>query len=836
MNWLVSAALFASAIIALLMRRIGRDAGGRDDTRYFQRVGWVFSAGLLLLAVGLLAGLPPRHPFILAVGMGSAYLSVNLLALFAYSFPRNARAPLALRLGLGALTAAMVAVTTQPRLIEFGGPMLMSGSMLPYFALTMFFVRRNWKAATAPGARIPSLPVTLVQLAVVAPWVASFVGFVMFAPQMPNPPPAWIYLLQALCMAMVVVGGVAVAILRYHLFEIRVLISEAVLAVVATGSFALFVGVAAEPLHAALASALTPGFAALIIAGAPPLFVHFALSLLDRWTEDPRFNRRGVAAERAILDQTLGATSRMVDPDAVLAVVMTAMREATHGDVRFFKGSNRVVGGEHETAPEFLLRTAGDHPQSFWSVEHQPELPEGLGPWMDQQRISLIVPVRREGALYGFLAVLGVSRVPRATAVLCARLGEHLALKLQNFTLYADAALAARELADYRAFLENLVESLPVGVAAVSPDMKVVSWNAALERQTGIPRARAVGADYFEDLFPQLKVDPGTQQTLAAVQRDPAAVVTRPAVEVTGPQGVRYQDTLVSTFRDRHGAPSGVVVITDDVTERVRLAQELEESRRLASLGAFAAAIAHDIRTPLTSIQMNVQILRSRAELRESDREYLDIAQDEIARLTRSVGEILEYARPLALSTHPEDLGELVDDLARSVATLYAERGVELSVAREVQGPCVAQVDAERLRKAVLNLLDNAVDATARNGTVTLRIGADADAVQLSVEDRGRGIAPENLPRVFDPFFTTRPDGTGLGLAIARKVVRAHEGAIEVESEPGRGTRFTITLPRNRTSRSLPPPNPALNLDPFRASGVRPGIGAALAAADRAPG
>jgi two-component system sensor histidine kinase HydH len=276
-------------------------------------------------------------------------------------------------------------------------------------------------------------------------------------------------------------------------------------------------------------------------------------------------------------------------------------------------------------------------------------------------------------------------------------------------------------------------------------------------------------------------------------------------------------------------------VITDDVTDRVRLAQELEESRRLASLGAFAAAIAHDIRTPLTSIQMNVQILRSRAELQDSDREYLDIAQDEIARLTRSVGEILEYARPLTLSLAQEDLGELVDDLARSVTTLYAERGVEVRVARDTADPCVASVDVTRLRKALLNLLDNAVDATEAGGAVTLRLSADAGAVTLAVEDRGRGIAPENLSRVFDPFFTTRPDGTGLGLAIARKVVRAHEGTLEVESDPDRGTRFTLTLPRDRRLRSLPPSPPALYPDPFRASGVRPGIGPALVSNDNAP-
>jgi hypothetical protein len=111
-SWLVTAALFAASIIILLMRRIGRDAGGRADTLYFQRVGWTFAAGLLLLACGMLAGFPSRHPFILGSGMSCAYISVYLLVLFAHSFPHNTPAPVSLRVSLGALTAALIAVGT----------------------------------------------------------------------------------------------------------------------------------------------------------------------------------------------------------------------------------------------------------------------------------------------------------------------------------------------------------------------------------------------------------------------------------------------------------------------------------------------------------------------------------------------------------------------------------------------------------------------------------------------------------------------------------------------------------------------------------------------------
>lgn len=803
MNWLVSAALFAASIILLLMRRIGRDAGARADTRYFQRVGWVFSTGLLLLAVGLLAGLAPRHPFILLAGMGSSFLSVYLLALFAYSFPHSVPAPASLRLSLGALTAGLIAMSTQTHIIGRFGPVVMSGAMLPYFALTLYFVRRNWKAATAPGRSIPSLPVTIVQTAVVAPWIASFVGFALVGPYMPHPIPTWVYLLQALCMSMVIVGGVAVAILRYHLFEIRVLLREAVLAVLATGAFAVFVGVAAEPLHEHLTTTVSHGFAALVIAGVPPLLVHAAMSLLDRWTDAPPTGSRSAAAERALLEQTLAATGRLVEPGAVLELVASALREASGGEIRFLQ--NQPLIEAQDSPPAVLLAAARERAEPFWSAEHHPELPSALSGWMTAERVALVVPVRRDEMLFGFVVVSGVDALPRARTVLCVRLCEHLALKLQNFVLYADAALAARELADYRAFLENLVESLPVGVATVAPDLKVRSWNRAMETHTGVDRARALASGCFDQLFPHLQRDLTARDAIAATQRDPSSVIAQVAVETPGPQGIQYHDLLFAAFRDSHGEPRGAVVISDDVTQRVRLAEELEESRRLASLGAFAAALAHDIRTPLTSIQMNVQILSSRVELGESDREYLDIAQEEISRLTRSVGEILEYARPLALNHAAEDIGDFVDDLARSVATLYAERGVRVEVVRELDGECVIPVDLARLRRAMLNLLDNAVDASPRDAAVTLRVRSDSECVRLSVEDRGRGIPADTLSRVFDPFFTTRPDGTGLGLAIARNVVRAHGGQVEVASEPERGTTFTVTLPRARAEQAPPP-------------------------------
>ena len=228
--------------------------------------------------------------------------------------------------------------------------------------------------------------------------------------------------------------------------------------------------------------------------------------------------------------------------------------------------------------------------------------------------------------------------------------------------------------------------------------------------------------------------------------------------------------------------------------EHRRLIGELEESRRLAALGAFAAAIAHDIRTPLTSVQMNVQILRGKAKLPPDDMEHFDLALDELRRLEAHVKELLDYAKPLQLHRETVALRDLTDGAARAVEPLLAERGQRLACAHD-DLPAVS-VDPKRMTQVLWNLLENAAKASPDGATIAVHTRRDGDHVAIDVVDRGAGIAAADLPRIFEPFFTTRPDGTGLGLAIVQKVVRAHAGEVRVQSEPSAGSTFTVLLPR----------------------------------------
>jgi signal transduction histidine kinase len=225
---------------------------------------------------------------------------------------------------------------------------------------------------------------------------------------------------------------------------------------------------------------------------------------------------------------------------------------------------------------------------------------------------------------------------------------------------------------------------------------------------------------------------------------------------------------------------------------------ELEAARRLATLGSFAAAIAHDIRTPLTSVKMNVQILRSKAKSSSidphEDLEHFDIALEELDRLNREISELLDFAKPARVESAPVELRSLVLEVARAVEPALAAKKLTLETTSDELPP--AHGDAQRLRQVLENLTTNAAAASSERGRITIHTRRAEDGrIAIEISDEGHGIAAKDLPHIFEPFFTTRPDGTGLGLAICDKLVRAHSGEIRVETNVPRGTTFTVFLP-----------------------------------------
>ena len=363
------------------------------------------------------------------------------------------------------------------------------------------------------------------------------------------------------------------------------------------------------------------------------------------------------------------------------------------------------------------------------------------------------------------LAALGHAIYPRVERRVLAGLDERRARRLgvQGEPLPADAAAAIAE-ARHR-------------IASIG-DGADVCWLAGSELSPELARALATGEPLRKDERPELSAC----LIVPALGADRALVG---AFAVDG--GLVDRDTYV-VARDL----AARVAVT---VQRAEAVSELHDARRLAALGQFAAAIAHDIRTPLTSISMNVQILQRKLQLPDDDREHLEIALEELARLDRSVAEILDFAKPVKLTSEPIDVAELIESTRRNLTPVLSERGVAVRVEPAESAALTIHGDPQRLRQVLTNLVDNAANASRPGAEVTLRAGAAGGVIAIEIEDHGRGIGPDDLPRIFEPFFTTRADGTGLGLAIVHKVIRAHGGDIKVRSTLGGGSTFTITLP-----------------------------------------
>lgn len=226
------------------------------------------------------------------------------------------------------------------------------------------------------------------------------------------------------------------------------------------------------------------------------------------------------------------------------------------------------------------------------------------------------------------------------------------------------------------------------------------------------------------------------------------------------------------------------------------LEAELVRRERLSTLGNMAAAVAHEVRNPLNAVSVGLQRLRVEFQPAAAE-EYgrlLELMQGEVRRLNAIVEEFLSLARPLPLRREPVRVPDLLDEVLGLVEAEARRAGIRIERSVPADLPAV-EADGDRLKQVLLNLVLNAVQAMPDGGTVTLGAALARRALTLTVADTGPGIPPEVLPRLFEPYVTTRAKGLGLGLAIARRIVEAHGGRIEVESRPGRGACFRITLP-----------------------------------------
>lgn len=225
-----------------------------------------------------------------------------------------------------------------------------------------------------------------------------------------------------------------------------------------------------------------------------------------------------------------------------------------------------------------------------------------------------------------------------------------------------------------------------------------------------------------------------------------------------------------------------------------RTEEQLRRADRLSALGELSAGMAHEIRNPLGSIKGAVEILKDDYTPADAKYEFIGILLKETDRLNRIVQEFLNFARPKSPEYEQADVNGAIDAVLTLTAQEAGKAGI--TVRKELDPSLGRQrIDAELLKQALLNLVLNAIQAMTPGGALTVRSRLADGAMELAVSDTGSGVPEENRKKLFTPFFTTKRNGTGLGLAITYRIVENHHGTIDVESEPGKGTTFTVKIP-----------------------------------------
>jgi len=252
------------------------------------------------------------------------------------------------------------------------------------------------------------------------------------------------------------------------------------------------------------------------------------------------------------------------------------------------------------------------------------------------------------------------------------------------------------------------------------------------------------------------------------------------------------------------GRVDGVVMLSEDKTERKRLEERLLEQTRLASIGATAAMVGHDIRNPLQAIVNTLYLVKKRYEqmpapFRELAEEQGLVEQCEtigtqVEYMNKIVSDLQDYARPLKPKPVEASPSQLIDD---TLSTISIPENVEVSKMIGEDFPKL-MVDPALMRRVFTNLITNAIQAMPNGGRLTIRASKAGEAASITVEDTGVGIPEEYMKKIFQPLFTTKAKGTGFGLAVCKRIVEAHEGSIIVESKVGKGSTFTVKIPLRR--------------------------------------
>ncbi|HTS17768.1 MAG TPA: protoglobin domain-containing protein [Verrucomicrobiae bacterium] len=348
--------------------------------------------------------------------------------------------------------------------------------------------------------------------------------------------------------------------------------------------------------------------------------------------------------------------------------------------------------------------------------------------------------------------------------------------------------------------LESIVNDSADVIFSLDADMRIRSWNRAAEEVFGWRAEEIIGKSFSVLVPPEVLKTRELEEIEREITRDGHCYLETVRLAKDGRRVP--VETSVSLLRDPQGKPIGRSAILRDTTERKRLEEEKLRAERLAVIGAMSARLAHEIRNPLSSITLNIDLVGDEIEGLAADklgaateaRSLLRSIDSEVHRIQRVTEDYLQFARMPKPRRQRISLNEAIRQGLSFMDTLFVAAHVHIETRFDEALPPI-NGDEGQLWQAVLNLVRNALEAMPEGGTLTVATRRAGPDVALTVSDTGKGMTEEERQQIFKPFFSTKPSGTGLGLPLVQQVVAEHGGTIRCESRLGKGTTFVIELP-----------------------------------------
>jgi PAS domain S-box-containing protein len=600
------------------------------------------------------------------------------------------------------------------------------------------------------------------------------------------------------------------AIIRYRLMDVDIIFKRGLAYTAASGGvvavYIAFVALIGALFHTTAPSGMMGGVIAIVVAAF--LFQPFRdwiQARLDRFFYRDRLDYRRTLIE---FGRTLTSEVRF---DPMLASVMDRISQALLVDRLAIFIEDDTVPGTYRMARSVGVRYAEPLDLGFLDAERKPfangvlfyesaraarETAPSVRQTLEQLDLNYFIPCQiRDHAV----AVLGAGKtvdgdfLSSEDVELLVTIGGYLAIALDNAQLYSSLEQKAVQIERLKDFSENIVESLNVGVLAVDLDGAVESWNTQLERLIGVPRHEAVGNKLKEvlpsDLMAEIAARAGDDRISSLYKFHMRNRAGRNLVV----------NISIAPLVGKSGERIGRLILVDDITQRIRLEEQMVQTEKLTSLGLLAAGVAHEVNTPLAVISNYIQMLAKQLPSGDPRHQLIDKVVKQTFRASEIVNNLLNFSRTGAAEFTEVNLNSVVEETLSLVAHPF--RTAHVQVTRNLQQELPSMLGSNnKLQQVFLNLFMNARDAMPTGGTVEIRTASHNGSVEIEITDTGSGIPNEDLHRIFDPFFTTKSSGrgTGLGLSVSYGIIKEHAGKIDVRSTQGKGTSFRLEFPAAR--------------------------------------